>query len=145
MRVVYPIFASVRGSIGLFLLRLVSGAAFILHGWPKIQNATGWMGADAPVPGIMQALAAASEFLGGIAILLGLLTPLFSLLISGVMVVAITQVHLKAGDPFVGGPGQHSWELAAVYLAIMVTLLLLGPGKLSIDAYLFNRPPRPPI
>jgi putative oxidoreductase len=146
MHLIYPVFASVRGSIALFLLRLVTGAAFLFHGWPKILNPFGWMGPDAPVPGILQALAAVCEFVGGIGLIVGLLTPLFSFLLAGVMVVAITQVHLKAGDPFVAsGPGQHSWELAAVYLVIVVTLLLLGPGKLSVDAFLFNRRPKPPI
>jgi putative oxidoreductase len=145
MHLIYPVFASVRGSIALFLLRLVTGAAFILHGWPKIQHLFDWMGPDAPVPGILQALAAISEFVGGGALILGVLTPLFSVLLACVMFVAITQVHLKAGDPFVGGPGQHSWELAAVYFVIVVNLLLLGPGRFSVDAFLFNRRPKPPI
>jgi hypothetical protein len=32
-----------RGAAGLPIVRFVTGAAFILHGWPKIQNAFGWM------------------------------------------------------------------------------------------------------
>jgi len=54
------------GSVGLLLLRLVVGAAFLFHGWPKIQNPFGWMGPEAPMPGILLALAALAEFGGGI-------------------------------------------------------------------------------
>ena len=67
------------GSVGLLGLRLVMGAAFMFHGWPKIQNPLGWMGPEAPVPAILQALAALAEFGGGMALIVGLLTRLASL------------------------------------------------------------------
>ncbi|MBV8309662.1 MAG: hypothetical protein JO344_04595 [Planctomycetaceae bacterium] len=35
-------------------------------------------------------------------------------------------------------PGGPSYEPALGYLAIAVTLLLVGPGKLSLDALLFG-------
>ena len=50
----YPPWIGGRGALGLLVLRLVFGAAFMLHGWPKIQNATAWMGPEAPVPGALQ-------------------------------------------------------------------------------------------
>jgi len=130
------------GSLGLFLLRLMMGAAFVLHGWPKIQNPFGWMGPDPTMPGILLALAALAEFGGGIALILGLLTRLASLGIASVMVVAIGMVHLPQGHPFVsqGGP---SWELAAVYLACAILFLLLGPGRISLDAFFFGRSDTP--
>lgn len=58
------------GSVGLLALRLVVGAAFLFHGWPKIQHPFDWMGPEASVPAIFQALAALSEFGGGLALLL---------------------------------------------------------------------------
>jgi putative oxidoreductase len=127
------------GSVGLLLLRLVMGSAFVLHGWPKIQNPFGWMGPEATMPGILLALAALAEFGGGMALIVGLLTRPASLGIASVMVVALGKVHLPKGDPFVsqGGP---SYELVAVYLACAVLFLLLGPGKFSLDALLFGRP-----
>ena len=140
MHRLYPDFVSGRGAVGLLLVRLVTGAAFVLHGWPKIQNPFGWMGPEAPVPGIFQALAALSEFGGGIALILGLLTPIGSLGIAGTMIVALGMVHLPQGHPFVGQPGQPSFELAAGYLATVVMLILLGPGTLSLDALLFRKP-----
>ncbi len=128
------------GSVGLFVLRLVMGEAFVLHGWPKIQNPWGWMGAEAHVPAILQALAALAEFGGGMALVVGLLTRLASLGIATNMTVALALVHLPSGDPFVGKPGGRSYELAAVYLACAVVFFLLGPGRFSLDALFFRKP-----
>ena len=127
------------GSTGLLLLRLVMGAAFVFHGLTKIQNPLGWMGPQASMPGTLQALAALSEFGGGIALILGFLTRLASLGIGGVMVVALAAVHLPMGHPFVSKTGGPSFELAAVYLACTILFLLLGPGWFSLDALLFDR------
>jgi putative oxidoreductase len=127
-------------STGLLVLRLVVGAAFLFHGWSKIQSPLAWMGQDAAVPGFLQALAAVAEFGGGIALILGLLTRLACLGIGATMIAALAIVHLPQGDPFVGQPGESSYELAAVYLACVILVLLAGPGRFSIDALLFRTP-----
>jgi putative oxidoreductase len=143
----YPAFVSGRGAFGLLVLRLVTGAAFIFHGWPKIQNAFHWMdqpNALAGVPDWLQALAALSEFGGGIALILGFLTLLAALGIACTMATALAMIHIPHGDLFVAsGPGQSSCEPAAVYLAIMIMFFLVGPGTLSLDALLFR--PKPPV
>jgi putative oxidoreductase len=126
-------------STGMLLLRIVTGAAFLFHGMPKIQNPTGWMGPDADMPGALQAVAAIAEFAGGIALIIGLLTRVFAFLLAATMIVAILQHHIPAGDPFVGKPGTGSWELAAVYLATTTTIMLLGAGLFSLDAFMFRR------
>jgi putative oxidoreductase len=137
MRWIYPPFLAGRGGAPLLLLRVVTGLAFLFHGWPKIQNPFGWMPPESPVPGILQCLAALSEFGGGILLILGLLTPLAALGLAGTMTFAITMVHMRSGHPFVaqGGP---SYELAANYLVHMLVFLLLGPGAFSVDAALFG-------
>jgi putative oxidoreductase len=129
------------GSVGVLILRLAVGTAFLFHGWGKIQHPTGWMGEGAPVPGPLQAAAAVSEFGGGIGLILGLLTPLACLGIAGTMTFAIVMVHLRSGHPFVNLADPHgpSWELAAAYLASVILILLIGPGRLSLDARLFGR------
>jgi len=86
----------------------------------------------------LQALAALSEFGGGIALLLGLLTQLAALGIACTMLYAIVLVHVPKGDPFVGRGGS-SYELAAVYLTIMVVLLLRGAGQMSLDALMCRK------
>jgi len=121
------------GHGALLVLRLVAGIAFMLHGWGKIQNPFGWMGEDAFAPGLFQGLAALSEFGGGLAWALGLLTPVASLGIVPTMVVAVYVHAGMRGDPFVGG-----WELAAVYLCIALVLMTVGPGRYSLDRKLFG-------
>jgi putative oxidoreductase len=127
------------GSVGLLGLRLVMGAAFVCHGWPKIQNPWSWMGPEAPVPALLQALAATAEFGGGMALIVGLLVRIASLGIATNMIVALAMVHLPHGDPFVSPTGSRSFELAAVYLACAALFLILGPGRYSFDALLFGR------
>jgi putative oxidoreductase len=119
-------------------LRVVAGVAFIFHGWGKIQNPFAWMGDGSPVPGIFQFLAALSEFGGGIAWVLGFLMPIFSAGIGFTMLVAVLMHMLVMKDPFVSFRGGGSYELAAVYLAIALLFLAMGPGKCSADAKVFG-------
>ena len=115
----------------LLILRVVAGVAMAMHGYGKIQDPFHWMGAEAPVPGFFQMLAAVAEFGGGIAWVLGFLTPIASFGVACTMAVAVF-VHVSKGDPFVGMEG--SYELAAIYFAISMVLMFGGPGKLSVDS-----------
>lgn len=126
------------GDTALLLIRLLVGMAFILHGWPKIQNPLAWMGPEAPVPGILQALAALSEFGGGIAWMLGLLTPLASFGIACTMATAFATHTFMKGHPFVSMSGGPASELAAVYFAISIVIFAMGPGRYSVDSKAFG-------
>lgn len=128
-----PVFAD----FSLVLIRFVAGLAFMFHGWGKIKNPFGWMGPDAFAPGIFQALAAVAEFGGGLAWIIGLLTPLASLGIACTMAVAFFVHAIVKGDPFVS-PGGASFELAALYFCVAVLLIAVGPGRLSLDRTLFG-------
>jgi putative oxidoreductase len=141
MRWLFPHLITGWGALALLLVRLVTGAAFIRHGWPKIQNPFGWMSAmgPTPVPSFLQALAALAEF-GGIALILGLLTPLAAFGIVCQMLGALFLVHFPRGDSFVA-QGRPSFELALVYLVLAVLLIALGPGRWSLDALLFRKAP----
>ena len=131
----FPASPGFRPSLGLLGLRIVCGAAFMFHGWDKIRHPFSWMGPDSGMPGILQALAAVSEFGGGAAWILGALVPFASFGLACTMAVAAWR-HFSAGQPFVGRGG--SYELATVYLSVAVLLLLAGPGMFSLDA-LFRR------
>src|SRR5438034_8170359 len=117
---IYPGPVGQLPSIGLLILRVAMGTAFIFHGWGKIQHPFGWMGPDANMPGFLQALAALAEFGGGILLILGLLTRLAALGLTITMAVAAGMVHIPAGDPFVSPTGGRSWESAGVYFACAV-------------------------
>lgn len=134
-----PTELSTRASIGLLLLRVVAGLAFVLHGWGKIQNPLHWMGEQATTPAFFQALAAISEFGGGIAWILGLLTPLASFGMACTMAVAIHLHAIVMKHPFVPqGPGPGSYELPLVYFALAVLLMIGGAGKFSLDQLVFG-------
>lgn len=105
----------------------------MLHGRSKIANPFHWM--DHPtsdVAPVFQALAAVSEFFGGLAIALGLLTPVAAAGIAATMTVAALK-HIRHGDAFVGHDGP-TYELALGYLVQSFALMALGPGALSVDA-----------
>ena len=138
----FPPLAPGRYSIPLFLLRLVAGAAFMYHGWSKIQSPFTWMGPDSGTPALFQALAALSEFGGGLAWILGLLTPLASAGLLATMIVAVWKHAIVRGDPFVGRGG--SYEIALLYAAIAIVLTVCGPGRLSLDALITKTQTRSP-
>lgn len=121
----------------LFLLRVVAGIGMAFHGVGKIQAPFNWMGPDAAVPGFLQMLAAVSEFAGGIALALGLLTRLASLGIAITMLVAFSLHAFILGDPFVNPKG-GSYELATIYLLISLLFTFYGGGRFSIDAKIFK-------
>lgn len=144
-RIFRPLPVSGRVSTGLLILRVVAGLAFMFHGWGKIQNPTGWMGPNANIPGVFQALAAISEFGGGLFWILGLLTPLASLGLACTMAVAVWMHATVLHDPFVAqGPGKGSYELASIYLCVALLLLFAGPGRFSLDNAIFKgKAPKP--
>jgi putative oxidoreductase len=133
---IFPPIVEGRGALGLLILRLISGAAFLMHGWGKIQAPFSWMGPESEVPGVLQALAAVSEFFGGgLGWIAGFLTPIASFGVLATMSYAVL-FHVSRGDPFVG---PTSYELGLVYWGLALMLILLGPGRYSLDAQLFQK------
>jgi len=133
----YPDFLAGRAAIGLLFLRVVVGTALMLHGWSKIQHPFSWMDKmPNPAPAPLQALAAISEFGGGLALLLGLLTPIAMLGVMSTMIGAFLIRHRN--DPWVN-PGGRSFELPSLYLAMAIMFIIVGPGIYSLDAMLFGK------
>ena len=119
---------------GLFVLRVGIGAAFVLHGWPKITGGMKmWEGLGGAManfgvtfaPAVWGFLAAFSEFVGGIALAIGFLARPFCVLMAFTMLVA-TVMHVKAGDAF------GVCVYPAKMLVVFVALLLMGPGRYTV-------------
>ncbi|HSA72703.1 MAG TPA: DoxX family protein, partial [Nitrososphaeraceae archaeon] len=72
------------------------------------------------------------EIIGGLAILLGVLTRITSLLLIIEMTGAIGFAKLSKG--FVGG-----YEFELLLISICITLVLVGPGWISIENYILKR------
>ena len=124
--------------VALLLLRVFAGVAFVLHGWGKVADVSGFA-AEQGVPVVLGAAAAYVQFIGGLLLVVGLLTPLAAFGIGVTMVVAVVML-VRAGESFIN-PGGHSWESAALYAVLMLCLMMLGAGRYSLDAMLFTRDP----
>lgn len=117
-------------SIGLFILRVAACSTMIMaHGYDKLQHFSKYSAAFADPfhIGVRASLSLDifAEFFCSILVILGLLTRLATIPLIIAMSVALFYVH--HGD--ITGDG----ERAGLYLAIFFTLLLSGPGKLSMD------------
>ncbi|NLB66822.1 MAG: DoxX family protein [Lentisphaerae bacterium] len=117
---------------GHTLLRLFIGGALLTHGWSKmfgggLEQFTGFVASlGLPAPHVMAFLAAFTESIGAILLILGLLTRPVALMIMVNMLVAIIGVHRAQGFS-----GQ---ELAWLYLMPALFFLLNGAGRCSFDA-----------
>ena len=126
-------------------LRLIAGIIFTAHGAQKLfawfggygLEATGqWMQSIGIKPGYLMALMAGSaEFFGGLLLIIGLLTRPTSFVLAITMAVAIVTVHLEHGL-FMSNNG---YEFALSLLAISISLMVSGAGKLSLDNKIAQR------
>lgn len=123
------------GSLGLFLLRLVTAAIIGLHGLWKVMNLDKveqmLNNTIIPEPHIMSYVLACSEIAIALGLLFGMLTRLAGL---GLALVAIgALVFVKwVKNPFSGY--QLSGELELLLGAVGILFLLLGAGGWSVDA-----------
>ena len=124
-------------NFGLLLLRVGIGFAFIIHGYPKIMGGVAqwtWLGEQMGNLGITFApalwgfMAAFSECIGGVMLVLGLGTRLAAFLMMSTMTIAVIH-HLSKipADPY--GVYSHPLKMAVVFLS----LIFLGGGKWSLE------------
>lgn len=118
--------------------RVVLGAIMLAHGWNKViprgslynfAHAVAHMG----LPYWLGYVAAFTEFFGGIALIIGLLTPVAALGVAIDMAVAILKVHLRNGLT-----GPHGFEFPLSLLALALMIVADGPGYLAIDSAIFR-------
>lgn len=123
-----------RLDLGLAVLRIGAGLVFMAHGGQKlfvfgIDGVTaGFTQMGIPLAAVSAPLVALVELLGGLALVVGLLTRLAAVGLAVTMLGAILFVHLAAGFFLPNGS-----EFALTLLAAAVALALTGAGDFSLD------------
>jgi putative oxidoreductase len=142
--------------LAALVLRAVLGFVFIAHGAQKL---FGWFGgggiggttaffraAGIPAPDAFAYVVGVTEFLGGVLLVLGLLTSIAALALVIDMAVAIATVSHKFSFFSVTKVG-YGWELNLALIGLAAALVIMGPGAWSLDAALGltrHRPARLP-
>ena len=135
--------------VGLLVLRIVVGLLFVGHGAQKLFGWFGGKGMKGHVgliektgmrPAHLWAwVSALGEFLGGLGLATGLLTPLAATALIGSMLVVILRVSWPKG--LWNTNGGVEWPLVLATVAFVVGLT--GPGVYSLDQALRLALPEP--
>jgi putative oxidoreductase len=131
-------------SIALLVLRLVVGLLFIGHGLQKLRDvvvslrakenrgAAAFFEQIGLAPGLpLVMVAMVAEVGGGFLLASGLVTPLATALIAGVMTMAVLAVHWRKG--IWNANGGIEFPLVLLTAAFVVTAL--GPGSYSLGSW----------
>jgi len=132
---------STSNDVTLTILRLVLGVVFLAHGSQKM---LGWFGGfgfhgtmgfftHMGMPAPVAFLIISTEFFGGLGLIVGLLTRIAALGITGLMIGAIFMVHLANGFfmNWMGTQKGEGFEYHLLVIAMAATLLLRGAGAFS--------------
>jgi putative oxidoreductase len=131
---------ALRSDIAIAILRATTGMIFVAHGAQKLftYGFAGVTGAFAqmgiPFPQVAGPATALVEFLGGLALIIGLQARLAGLGLAITMVGAISLVHLAGG--FLGPNGI---EFPLALLGAASALAFRGAGRFSLDALISDR------
>ena len=136
MKTIYnkiPDFTDVLKDVPLLLMRLALAYGFYEPAMMKIDNFESiveWFeGMGLPFARLNAYMATGTEFAGFILLTLGLFTRAISAPLVIVMLVAIKTVHLVNGFE----AGSNGYEIPLYYIIMLITLIVYGPGKISID------------
>jgi putative oxidoreductase len=116
-------------------IRILAGIAFIVAGLPKFEDISvnqGFFGSLGLPPELVLPIALL-EVIGGIFLLVGVLTRITAAIFIIEMIGATLVVWLSQG--FAGGPllKQAAILTSSRLTAISISLLLTGPGRISIE------------
>ena len=128
--------------VGILLARVVVGLLFFLSGRGKLfvperreQMRQTLVEAHVPFPEFNAVFVSTVEFVFGLLLILGAITPLACAMLSGVMIVAIATTairNIKATSPL-GWFSEFFYLPEVLCLVILVWLFFSGPGWLSVD------------
>jgi len=129
------------GHAANLVLRLAAGVVLAYHGWLKLQEVSGFAGyvefLGIPAPDLMAYVVTYLEFLGGIALIAGLVTRYVAALFVIEMIFTISLVKFDVG--LIASEGGVGTELDILILAIALGLVLTGAGRWSLDALFAGR------
>ena len=111
-----------------FGLRISVGVLFIVHSLGKFDSGTGGFFSSIGLPSDMAPLIGLLELIGGILLISGVLTRIASSLLAIEMLVVM--VYLKKLQSF---SGKNGLELELLIFVILLTVIVLGPGRISIS------------
>jgi len=125
-------------SIALLLGRVAVGYGFYepaMNKWNDIGSVAEWFASlGIPFPTLNAYMAASTEIVGVLFLILGFLTRLISIPLIVIMIVAIVTVHLSNGF----GAGNNGFEIPLYYMIFLLIFLSHGAGKFSLDHLLFK-------
>jgi putative oxidoreductase len=135
---------STTDDFAVTILRLSLGVVFFAHG---AQKALGWFGGfgfngtmgfftqKLNIPAPFGVLAIAAEFLGGLGLLVGLLSRIAAFGIACNMVVAVAVIHIHYGFfiNWFGAQKGEGFEFHILAVAGAIVIMIKGAGALSLD------------
>ncbi|MBS1772325.1 MAG: DoxX family protein [Bacteroidetes bacterium] len=122
---------------GLLIMRIGVGAMMMLHGFPKITGGTEkWLSLGKHISHVginfgytfWGFMAAISEGIGGLFIILGLFFRPTAFLLFFTMLIAVL-THLSSIEGDIWSDASHAIELCSVFIAMFI----MGPGRFSVD------------
>jgi putative oxidoreductase len=149
----YKIFAGTGKNyrqLAPIFLRLAIGFGFTAHGWAKLTRGPEHFAQlletlHVPFSQLAAWISVLTELLGGLALLAGLFVSLWSIPLIAAMLVAMLTIQIHYGyssvntigltphGPIFGPPG---YEINLLYIAGLISLMITGAGRYSVDAYI---------
>jgi putative oxidoreductase len=127
----------------LLAVRLYWGFQFAQTGWGKLHNLakiTGFFASlNIPFPGFTAPFVSTLEFVGGILLMLGLLSRPIALLLACNMFVAYWTADREALSAIFSDPGKFYVADPYTFLFASVMVLIFGSGLIAVDTLIAKR------